>query len=72
MGYAAFAGIIAVLAVVIAVQLFPGAVGGSGDGGLSCTSLDLCFMEMIEGYTPSPPEIISMTAGREKILSARA
>ena len=44
--YTALTGIIAVLAVVFAVELFTGTVGGCGNGGLSSTSLDLGDMKM--------------------------
>ena len=44
--HAALAGVVAVLAVIFAVQLFPGAVGGSSHSGLSRTALDLGYMEM--------------------------
>ena len=40
-------GVVAVLAVVFAVQLFAGAIGGRRNSGLSCTALDLCDMKMI-------------------------
>lgn len=36
-----------VLAVVFAVQLFAGTIGGRRNGGLSCAALDLRHMEMI-------------------------
>ena len=45
--HAALLGVVAVLAVVFAVQLFTGAIGGRRNGGLSCAALDLCDMEMI-------------------------
>ena len=44
--YAALAGVVAVLAVVFAVQLFPGAVGGSSHGRLPRAALDLGYMKM--------------------------
>ena len=44
--YAALFGVVAILAVIFAVQLFAGAIGGRRNGGLSC-ALDLCHMEMI-------------------------
>ena len=56
MDYAAFAGVVAGLTVILAEQLFPGTVGGGGNGGLACAPLDLCRMEMIKSDTQSPPE----------------
>ena len=45
--HAAFFGVVAVLTVVFAVQLFAGAIGGRSNGGLSCAALNLCDMKMI-------------------------
>ena len=45
--HATFVGVVAVLAVILAVQLFTGAIGGRCDGGLSCAAFDLIYMEMI-------------------------
>ena len=44
--HAAFSGVVAVLAVVFAVQLFPGTVGGSSHGRLPRAALDLRHMKM--------------------------
>ena len=44
--HAALAGVVAVLAVVFAVQLFPGTVGGSSHGRLPSAALDLGHMKM--------------------------
>ena len=44
--HAAFSGVVADLAVVFAVQLFPGTVGGRRHSGLSRTALDLRHMKM--------------------------
>ena len=44
--HAALFGVVAVLAVVFAVELFTGSVGRGCDGGLSCTALDLRGVEM--------------------------
>ena len=44
--YTALFGVVAVLAVVFAVELFAGTVGGCGNGGLSGAALDLGDMEM--------------------------
>ena len=44
--YTALAGVVAVLAVVFAVELFAGTVGGCGNGGLSGAALDLGDMKM--------------------------
>ena len=43
----ALVGVVAVLAVIFAVQFFAGAIGGRCDGGLSCTAFDLVNMKMI-------------------------
>lgn len=40
------AGVVAVLAVVFAVELFAGTIGGCGNGGLSGAALDLGDMKM--------------------------
>ena len=53
--HAALAGVVAVLAVILTVQLFPGAVGGSSHGRLSRTALDLRHMKMKECDAQSPP-----------------
>ena len=44
--HAAFAGVVADLAVVLAVQLFPGTVGGRRNSGLPRAALDLRYMKM--------------------------
>ena len=44
--HAAFAGVVADLAVVLAVQLFPGTVGGRRNSGLPRAALDLGYMKM--------------------------
>ena len=44
--HAAFAGVVADLAVVFAVQLFPGTVGGRRNSGLPRAALDLRYMKM--------------------------
>ena len=44
--YTALAGVVTVLAVVFAVELFAGTVGGSSHGGLSGAALDLGDMKM--------------------------
>lgn len=56
MGHAAFAGVIAGLAIILAEQLFTGTIGGRGDGGLSRTPLNLCCVEMIKSDSQSPPD----------------
>ena len=53
--HAALAGVVAVLAIVRAVQLFPGTVGGSSHSGLPCTALDLRYMKMKKCDAQSPP-----------------
>ena len=45
--HAALFGVVAVFAVVFAVQLFAGAIGGSSHDRLSGAALDLCNMKMI-------------------------
>ena len=49
--HAAFFGVVAVLTVVFAVQLFAGTIGGRCDGGLTCAAFDLVNMEMINCYS---------------------
>ena len=44
--YVALAGVVADLAVVFAVQLFPSTVGGRCHSGLPRTALDLSYMKM--------------------------
>ena len=44
--HAALAGVVAVLAVILAVQLFAGAVGGGCHNGLPGASFDLRYMKM--------------------------
>ena len=44
--HAALAGVITVLAVILTVQLFPGAVRGSSHGRLPRAALDLRHMKM--------------------------
>ena len=44
--HAALAGVVAVLAVILAVQLFAGAIGGSSHGRLSGAALDLGYVKM--------------------------
>lgn len=56
MRHAAFAGVVAGLAVILAEQLFPGTVCSRGDGGLSCASLDLCCVKMVKSDDQSPPD----------------
>lgn len=51
---AAFSGIVAVLAVVIAVQLFTGSVRSGGYRALTGAAFDLFDTEMIERYALSP------------------
>ena len=53
--HAAFSGVVADLAVVFTVQLFPGAVRGSSHGRLPRAALDLRHMKMKECDTQSPP-----------------
>lgn len=44
--HAALTGVVAVLAVILTVQLFPSAVGGSSYGRLPRAALDLRYMKM--------------------------
>ena len=46
--HAALFRVVAVLAVILAVQLFAGTIGGSSYGRLSGAALDLCHMKMIQ------------------------
>ena len=73
--HAALAGVVAVLAVILAVEFLSGAVGGSGDDGLTGAPLDLRGVEMKEGYDRSPPSPAgsrALTSGREKTFSIRS
>ena len=45
--HAALAGVVTVLTVILAVQLFPGTIGGRRHGGLSGAAFDLGYMKMI-------------------------
>ncbi len=47
MDYAALAGVVANLTVILAEQLFSGTVGGRGDGRLSRAPFDLGRVELI-------------------------
>ena len=79
MDNAAFAGVVTVLTVIRAVQLFPGAVGGSSHGRLSRTALDLRHMKMKQCDGQLPPawlltvSVSSLcTSGNTKTCSAKA
>ena len=76
--HTALAGVIAVLAVVFAVQLFPDAVGGSSHSRLPRAALDLRYMEMKKCDAQSPPAwlptaslSILCVSGRAKTCSAK-
>ena len=83
MRYAALAGVVAGLAIILAEQLLSRTVGGGGDGGLSRAPLDLCCVEMIKSDCQSPPDCsatlwaltasitMPLTSGIEKIRSTR-
>ena len=45
--HAALVGVVAVLAVILAVQFFAGAIGSRSDSRLSCATFDLVNMKMI-------------------------
>ena len=47
----ALVSVIAILAVIIAVQFFTGTIGGRCDGRLSCAAFDLVNMKMINCYS---------------------
>ena len=49
--YTALVGVVAVLAVIFAVQFLAGAIGGRCDGRLSCAAFDLVNMKMINCYS---------------------
>jgi len=77
--HAALAGVVAVLAIVFAVQFLPGAIGGSSHGRLSGAALDLGYMKMKQCDAQSPPAwrlITSVSSlcvsGRAKTCSAKA
>ena len=44
--HAALAGVVAVLAVILAIQSLPGTVGGRSNSGLACASLSLRDAQM--------------------------
>ena len=44
--YAAFPGVVAVLSVILAVQLFAGSVSSGRNSGLTCAAFDLGNMEV--------------------------
>ena len=83
MDYAALAGVVAGLAVILTEQLFPGTVGGGGDSGLARAPLDLRRVEMVKSDTQSPPDCsaalwastasitMPLISGMEKMRSAR-
>lgn len=51
-------GVIAVLAVMLTVQLFAGAIGGSSHSRLSGAALNPGHMKMIQCDSQSPPQLI--------------
>ena len=71
--HAALAGVVAVLTVILAVQLFAGAIGGSSHGRLSGAALDLGYMKMIQCDSQSPPNsflLCSLTASMSRALTS--
>ena len=54
MRYAPLADVVAGLTVILAEQLFPGTVGGGGDGGLSHAPFDLRCVKMKKSDNQSP------------------
>ena len=77
--HTAFAGIVADLAVILTVQLFPGTVGGSSHGRLPRAALDLRHMKMKQCDGQLPPawlltvSVSSLcTSGNTKTCSAKA
>ena len=83
MRYAALAGVVAGLTVILAEQLLSRTVGSGGDGGLSRAPLDLCCVEMVKSDSQSPPNCsaalcaltasitMPLTSGMEKMRSTR-
>ena len=53
--HAALAGVVAVLTVIFAVQLFPGTIGSRRNSGLSGAAFNLRHMKMKECDGQSPP-----------------
>ena len=47
----ALVGVVAVLAVILAMKFFARTIGGRCDGGLSCAAFDLVNMKMINCYS---------------------
>ena len=81
--HTALAGVVAVLTVILAVQLFSGTIGGSSHGRLSGAAFDLGHMKMIQSDGQSPPNsflLCSLTAsmsspltsGKARAFSAKA
>ena len=83
MRYAALAGVVAGLTVILAEQLLSRTVGSGGDGGLSRAPLDLCCVEMVKSDCQSPPNCsvalwaltasitMPLISGMEKMRSTR-
>lgn len=73
--HAAFFRVVTVLAAVFAVYLLTGAIGGRCNSGLSCATLDLGYMEMIQSDSQSPPNaflLCSLTASMSSPLTSGA
>ena len=59
----ALVGVVAVLAVILAVQLLAGTIGGRCDGRLPCAAFDLVNMKMINCYSLLLLCFLSMNSG---------
>ena len=70
--HAALAGVVAVLAIVFAVQFLPGSIGGSSHGRLPCAAFDLGYMKMKQCDAQSPPAWLLITSVSSLCVSGRA
>ena len=71
-GYTALAGVVTVLAVILAIQSLPGTVGGRSNSGLSCASFRLRDAQMQSYHwlsVPSPFLILRIKKDRQLFAS---